>query len=260
MATASEGAGAPAARRRVIALFDVDGTLTASRQPATPAVLSFLAALRGRVHTGMVGGSDLAKQREQLGPGVTTMLPMVGVLSVTISTSCEIEANPSLPLTVTVRFDAVRLDEGVFPPGAEVPHGAHRGDGDVGPAVAGAERGEIDVRDPVSVIVQQSVRQAGVAVADEELAAGICLSAYEEAMDAQAAMFAIQEASWADMRIKALADQVTRALSEYSVALWQQRYALCAVRDHQALKNWAAALDGHWPLPWWLQEVRCPNP
>lgn len=77
MATASEGAGAPAARRRVIALFDVDGTLTASRQPATPAVLSFLAALRGRVHTGMVGGSDLAKQREQLGPGVTTMFDYV---------------------------------------------------------------------------------------------------------------------------------------------------------------------------------------
>jgi len=93
---------------------------------------------------------------------------------------------------------------------------------------------------------------------DEELADDICLSAYEEAMDAQAAMLSIHEASWADMRIKALADQVTRALSEYSDALWEQRYALCAVRDHQALKNWAAALDGHWPLPWWLQMMQGP--
>lgn len=76
-AGASSGAGAPAARRRVIALFDVDGTLTASRQPASPAVLAFLAALRARVHTGMVGGSDLSKQREQLGPGVTTMFDYV---------------------------------------------------------------------------------------------------------------------------------------------------------------------------------------
>jgi hypothetical protein len=90
---------------------------------------------------------------------------------------------------------------------------------------------------------------------DEELADDICLSALEEAMDANAAMLAIQEASWADQRVKELADQVTRALSEYSDALWEQRHVLCAVHDHQALKNWAAAFDGHWPLPWWLQSL-----
>lgn len=36
-------------------------------QAATPEVLAFLKKLRGHVFTGMVGGSDLAKQREQLG-------------------------------------------------------------------------------------------------------------------------------------------------------------------------------------------------
>lgn len=57
----------------VIALFDVDGTLTAPRLPATPELLSFLKELRGKVVIGMVGGSDLKKQREQLGEGVLDM-------------------------------------------------------------------------------------------------------------------------------------------------------------------------------------------
>jgi hypothetical protein len=94
---------APAPRRRIIALFDVDGTLTPSRkvrrplptlaplasrprrrlpltpappfsecaapQAATPEMLAFLKRLRGTIYTGMVGGSDLVKQREQLGEG-----------------------------------------------------------------------------------------------------------------------------------------------------------------------------------------------
>ena len=60
-------------------LFDVDGTLTASRQRAMPEVVAFLAALRARpgVTTGMVGGSDLAKQREQLGERVLDMFDYV---------------------------------------------------------------------------------------------------------------------------------------------------------------------------------------
>lgn len=43
------------------------------RQPATAAMLDFLKALRKQVVIGMVGGSDLIKQREQLGEGVLDM-------------------------------------------------------------------------------------------------------------------------------------------------------------------------------------------
>lgn len=50
-----------------IALFDVDGTLTAPRQVATPEMLQFLQELRGAVPVGIVGGSDLVKIQEQLG-------------------------------------------------------------------------------------------------------------------------------------------------------------------------------------------------
>eukprot|EP00249_Psilotum_nudum_P025178 c29416_g1_i1 orf=741-1481(-) len=52
----------------VIALFDVDGTLTLPRKPATPQMLRFLQDLRKVVAVGVVGGSDLSKILEQLGP------------------------------------------------------------------------------------------------------------------------------------------------------------------------------------------------
>ena len=35
---------------------------------ASPEVLAYLAALKQKVTIGMVGGSDLVKQKEQLGP------------------------------------------------------------------------------------------------------------------------------------------------------------------------------------------------
>jgi len=54
-------------RTDVICLFDVDGTLTVPRKPAEEATYQFLAKLREKVLTGVVGGSDLAKQHEQLG-------------------------------------------------------------------------------------------------------------------------------------------------------------------------------------------------
>jgi phosphomannomutase len=66
-----------AASRKILVLFDVDGTLTPSRKSVQPEVLSFLAELRGCVSTGMVGGSDLPKQLEQLGAGVLTMFDYV---------------------------------------------------------------------------------------------------------------------------------------------------------------------------------------
>ncbi|KAG8378597.1 hypothetical protein BUALT_Bualt07G0002100 [Buddleja alternifolia] len=57
-----------AARRSgVIALFDVDGTLTAPRKVATPKMLEFMRELRKVVTVGVVGGSDLIKISEQLG-------------------------------------------------------------------------------------------------------------------------------------------------------------------------------------------------
>mmetsp|Transcript_23209 Transcript_23209/g.65883 ORF Transcript_23209/g.65883 Transcript_23209/m.65883 type:complete len:249 (+) Transcript_23209:56-802(+) len=55
-------------KANVLALFDVDGTLTKPRGEITEEMVEFLASLKGRITTGVVGGSDIAKQREQLGP------------------------------------------------------------------------------------------------------------------------------------------------------------------------------------------------
>ncbi|KAH7848917.1 hypothetical protein Vadar_010226 [Vaccinium darrowii] len=54
----------------LIALFDVDGTLTAPRKVVTPAMLKFMHELRKVVTIGVVGGSDLVKISEQLGNSV----------------------------------------------------------------------------------------------------------------------------------------------------------------------------------------------
>ncbi|KAK9742931.1 hypothetical protein RND81_03G206300 [Saponaria officinalis] len=54
----------------VIALFDVDGTLTAPRKEVTPEMLKFMKELREVVTIGVVGGSDLVKISEQLGKTV----------------------------------------------------------------------------------------------------------------------------------------------------------------------------------------------
>ncbi|KAF2405645.1 PMM-domain-containing protein [Trichodelitschia bisporula] len=53
--------------KNTIVLFDVDETLTPSRRPASPEILMLLSRLRQRVAIGYVGGSDMAKQQEQLG-------------------------------------------------------------------------------------------------------------------------------------------------------------------------------------------------
>jgi len=52
---------------RVLALFDVDGTLTEPRKVVSHETVAFLAALREKIAIGVVGGSDLTKQKEQLG-------------------------------------------------------------------------------------------------------------------------------------------------------------------------------------------------
>ncbi|KAI3693941.1 hypothetical protein L1987_76897 [Smallanthus sonchifolius] len=54
----------------LIALFDVDGTLTSPRKVVTPKMLKFMQDLRNVVTVGVVGGSDLVKISEQLGSTV----------------------------------------------------------------------------------------------------------------------------------------------------------------------------------------------
>ncbi|KAK9453443.1 eukaryotic phosphomannomutase [Dipodascopsis uninucleata] len=56
-----------------IVLFDVDGTLTPARLAASPEMVQLLHDLRKKVVIGFVGGSDLAKQQEQLGENVLDM-------------------------------------------------------------------------------------------------------------------------------------------------------------------------------------------
>lgn len=56
--------------KRILVLFDVDGTLTVARKQATAEMYQLLKDLRERVVIGFVGGSDLKKQKEQLGEDV----------------------------------------------------------------------------------------------------------------------------------------------------------------------------------------------
>lgn len=51
----------------ILFLFDVDGTLSPSREVASPIIKNMLRELRRRVNIAFVGGSDLSKQKEQLG-------------------------------------------------------------------------------------------------------------------------------------------------------------------------------------------------
>jgi phosphomannomutase len=64
-----------AARPRILALFDVDGTLTIPRGEITDSMKDFLIDLSKNVTVGIVGGSDLPKQEEQLGKGVVSLFP-----------------------------------------------------------------------------------------------------------------------------------------------------------------------------------------
>ena len=50
-----------------LVLFDVDGTLTPSRQHVSEGTLDLLRKLKQKVVIGFVGGSDYDKQVEQLG-------------------------------------------------------------------------------------------------------------------------------------------------------------------------------------------------
>ncbi|KAM0677880.1 Phosphomannomutase 1 [Binucleata daphniae] len=54
-------------RPKIIFLFDVDGTLTPSRQEMTEDICKMMKELRKKVYIGFVGGSDIDKQKEQMG-------------------------------------------------------------------------------------------------------------------------------------------------------------------------------------------------
>lgn len=58
--------------RTKLVLFDVDGTLTPARMEATEEMQKFLAKLKEKVVVGIVGGSDLVKQQEQMGKDIVT--------------------------------------------------------------------------------------------------------------------------------------------------------------------------------------------
>jgi phosphomannomutase len=57
--------------RKKLCLFDVDGTLTPAREEASQEMKSFLCELKKICTVGIVGGSDLSKQQEQVGKDVT---------------------------------------------------------------------------------------------------------------------------------------------------------------------------------------------
>ena len=54
------------ASKDIIALFDIDGTLTAPRKKILPNMKQVLMDLRQKITIGIVGGSDFKKQQEQL--------------------------------------------------------------------------------------------------------------------------------------------------------------------------------------------------
>lgn len=56
--------------KKVLVLFDVDGTLTAPRAEATEDMKNFLQRLKEKTTVGIIGGSDLVKQQEQMGANV----------------------------------------------------------------------------------------------------------------------------------------------------------------------------------------------
>eukprot|EP00659_Diplonema_papillatum_P018103 gene18103-27884_t len=62
---------------KTLILFDVDGTLTVPRKMATPEMFKTLEDLRKDYTIGIVGGSDLSKQREQLGADVLSKFDYV---------------------------------------------------------------------------------------------------------------------------------------------------------------------------------------
>jgi phosphomannomutase len=64
-------------QKKTLLLFDVDGTLTVARKVVTQDMLDTLVKVRENFTIGIVGGSDLPKQYEQLGKDVLTNFDFV---------------------------------------------------------------------------------------------------------------------------------------------------------------------------------------
>ncbi|KAM0680373.1 Phosphomannomutase 1 [Glugoides intestinalis] len=64
-------------KTEILFLFDIDGTLTPSRDTTTPEIQYMIKELRSRVSVGIVSGSDLLKQKEQIGPDVLDLFDYV---------------------------------------------------------------------------------------------------------------------------------------------------------------------------------------
>lgn len=60
-------------KKEIFFLFDVDGTLSPSREKAPRRIIDMLVKLRAKVTVAFVGGSDLKKQLEQLGSNALSM-------------------------------------------------------------------------------------------------------------------------------------------------------------------------------------------
>ncbi|RYH28954.1 hypothetical protein EON65_10205 [archaeon] len=56
--------------KKILVLFDVDGTLTEPRDEASAEIKDFLTKLKSKTTVGIVGGSDLVKQQEQMGANI----------------------------------------------------------------------------------------------------------------------------------------------------------------------------------------------
>ena len=54
-------------RKKILLLFDIDGTLSASRLQMKENMYKLLCKARKKVYIGTVGGSDFPKAQEQLG-------------------------------------------------------------------------------------------------------------------------------------------------------------------------------------------------
>ena len=57
-------------KSKILVLFDVDGTLTPARQKVSEKMRNFLEKLKDKGDVGIVGGSDLKKQKEQMGENI----------------------------------------------------------------------------------------------------------------------------------------------------------------------------------------------
>ncbi|KAK1283193.1 hypothetical protein QJS10_CPB21g00513 [Acorus calamus] len=97
----------------LIALFDVDGTLTAPRKVVTPEMLKFMQKLREVVTVGVVGGSDLVKISEQLGSAGFSFLPFTSSCNLTCTETLSNSFDLFICFAVINDYDYVFSENGL---------------------------------------------------------------------------------------------------------------------------------------------------